>query len=257
MNETVRALLFGMLFLVTLGFVLWTVYDAQTREDAGGWKVLWWIVGATGAVLVLPALVINAFQLDASEQDLIDPLSYLGIAGTFVGILSTGGYFVTRDQEYQDFQTRTISIPDLPPMPMPMPMTEPLPVSDGFDSEAGKTMILKRPTARLASFWVTNGPRRGTQFPLTDVTNIGRSGQKNDIILADEAISGEHARVRFDDERKAFVFRDLDSTNGSYLVTQQGKEKIEAPHVLHDGDMIELGSTTLVYKEVSEVSVPS
>lgn len=247
MDDTLRALLFGGLFLVALAAVLWTVYDAQARGRTTGWSIVWWVAGGTGTMLVLPALIINAFQLDTSEQDLIDPLSYLGIVGVVLALLCTAGYFVTTAGDYRG-GTETIEIQPEPDSSFLR--TEPIVLED--DYQEPKTMVMRRPTSRLASFWIASGPRRNTQFPLAEITNIGRSGQTNEIILADESVSGEHARVRFDAERKAFVFRDLDSTNGSWLVTPEGRAKIEAPHVLKDGDLIEVGSTTLVFKEVAD-----
>lgn len=123
---------------------------------------------------------------------------------------------------------------------------------DTLDTSADdpKTMVMRRPTTPLAYLLIKDGPRRGTSFSLSEVTNIGRNGQKNDIIIADEAVSGEHARVRYESDRDGYVYRDLDSTNGSWLVSANGRDRVEAPHVLKDGDEIEVGSTTLVFKAV-------
>jgi hypothetical protein len=250
MDATVRALLFGGLFLVSLTAVLWAVYHGQGR-GASGWSLMWWVLGGIGVILVLPALIINAFQLDPSDQNLIDPLSYLGVIGVLLALVCTGGYFISASAESEDdYPTEPVQILE-PEAPM---RTEIIETLDDDGDEGPKTIVMRRPTSRMASLWIKNGPRRNTQFSLSDVTSIGRSGQKNDIILADESVSGEHARVRFDLERNAYVFRDLDSTNGSWLVTTQSRDRIEAPHILRDGDEIEVGSTVLVFKEVLESS---
>ena len=243
MDTVLRAILFGGLFLFSLAIVLGIVYDAQNHEDSSRWSILWWIAGGTGVVLVLPALVINAFNLDVSRQNLIDPLSYLGIIGTILAVVAVAGYFITRSSTMQPDPW-----PTQPFDPTPL-RTEPLPVEEAPEM---KTMQLRRPVAKLAALWITNGARRGANFSLSDVTNIGRSGQRNDVVIADEAVSGDHARIRYDEEKKAFVFHDLASMNGSWLIKPEGKERVEAPHVLKDGDVLELGSTLLTYKEVTE-----
>lgn len=142
------------------------------------------------------------------------------------------------------------TMPAPPPAPEPPQPTIQMPEEEPVSAE--KTMLLKRPPKRFAYLIVRSGLRAGTPFQLSEVTNIGRDGRDNDIVLDDESVSGRHARVRFEEEREGFVFRDLDSTNGSYLVTAGGKERIEAPHVLSDGDILELGSTTLVFKKLDE-----
>jgi pSer/pThr/pTyr-binding forkhead associated (FHA) protein len=64
-----------------------------------------------------------------------------------------------------------------------------------------------------------------------------------DFILDDDSISAEHARVK--EERGQFVLYDLASTNGTYL----NGSRIERS-ALVDGDVITLGDTKLVFKEV-------
>lgn len=250
MDTTLRALLFGGLFLVSLAFVLWVVYDSQARLAEGGpsWFAVYWIVAVVGAILVLPALVINAFNLDVEQQDLVNPLSYLGIAGAATAVVCGAGYAL---------HSRLVPKEELmPPPPAPMPGPPPpeptiqMPPEEALSPD--KTVVLKRPPKTFAYLIIRSGLRAGTPFQLSEVTNIGRDGRENDIVLDDESVSTHHARVRLDPEKDRFVFRDLDSTNGSYHVTANGKERIEAPHVLSDGDVLELGSTTLVFKRLEE-----
>jgi hypothetical protein len=249
LDTTARALLFGGLFLVSLAAVLWVVYDWQAglARGAPGWLAAYWVAAVVGAVLVLPALIINAFNLDVDQQDLVNPLSYLGIAGAATAVLCAAGYALHSRLALREERMPTI----------PAPVYEPLePTIEAPEDEAyspGKTVLLKRLPKRFAYLIVAGGLRAGTPFQLSDVTNIGREGRDNDIVLDDEGISTHHARIRLDTERGGFVFRDLDSSNGSYLVTTNGKERLEAPHLLCDGEVLELGSTTLVFKKLNEL----
>jgi hypothetical protein len=242
MDTTVRALLFGGLFLIALVVALWTAYDWQTQRR-GGLAIALSILTGLGAILVLPAIVINAFNLDANDRDLIDPLSYLGIAGVAASAIICIAYALTRgEQSYSGEETQ------------PMHPIIDLPDTDTiFDEEKPqeRTQLIKRPIKRFAYLIMQNGPREGHPFELADVTNIGRSGREsNDIVLEDEAISAQHSRIRFDTESKQFVFHDLATTNGSWLIADGGKQRIEAPHVLSDGDIIEIGATRLVFKQM-------
>jgi hypothetical protein len=265
MDTAVRALLFGGLFLVALAAALWSIYDSQGRSASGegsGWGVVWSVVAALGAILVLPALVINAFNLDPDKKDLIDPFSYVAIGGAALAVLATAGYAITRGggqpvpYPYDPYDPYRTQQPTPPPQPEPQPVADP--TITFHDEEEGlghpKTMVLKRPAKRFAYLIVQSGLRAGAPFQLSDVTNIGRTGLDNEIVLDDDSVSEHHARVRYDGERKRFIFRDLDSTNGSWLVGTDGKQQIEAPHLLSDGDVLELGLTRLVFKEMAEGS---
>jgi hypothetical protein len=246
MDTTVRALLFGGLFLIALVIALGTAYDWQTQRR-GGLAIALSVLTGLGAILVLPAIVINAFNLDASDRDLIDPFSYLGIVGVAASAIFAVAYALTRgDQSYSGEETQPMH-----PI-MDLPDTDTI-----FDEEKPqeRTQLIKRPVKRFAYLMVQNGPRAGHPFELDDVTNIGRSGgENNDIVLEDEGISAQHGRIRFDDERKQFVFHDLATTNGSWLIADGGKRQIEAPHVLSDGDIIEIGATRLVFKQMDEAA---
>lgn len=71
-------------------------------------------------------------------------------------------------------------------------------------------------------------------------TAIGRAPQ-NDIVIDDLAISGEHAVIAI--RHGEVVLEDLDSTNGTKINGQPVKK-----HFLQDGDVIELGHSTIRYK---------
>lgn len=245
MDATVRAVLFGGLFLVSLAATLWTVYDAQVRSDGtSGWVALWWIAAGVGAILVLPALVINAFNLDVEQQDLVNPFSYLGIGGVALSVVSAAGYALAT-YIYAQEDDSTV------PVPTPPPVEPTVSMSDDEVPSGQETVLLRRPPKKFAYLIVQSGLRAGAPLQLGDITNIGRTGE-NEMVLDDDGISRQHARVRFDSEHETFVFYDLASSNGSWLVTADGKQRIESPHPLSDGDVVELGSIRLVFKELGE-----
>jgi VWFA-related protein len=102
-----------------------------------------------------------------------------------------------------------------------------------------KTEVLDRSAGPIA-FLID--AETGRQFRLSDGTTIG-SAAENDLILDETAVSGQHAKVKF--ENGAYAIFDLASTNGT--------EVNGAPithHVLADGDTVRIGRKTLVYKMV-------
>ena len=69
---------------------------------------------------------------------------------------------------------------------------------------------------------------------------MGRA-RANDVVLEDEAISGQHMRIRPEDGR--FVLHDLGSTNGTRV-----NERRVSRHPLQDGDVIRVGDTSLRFR---------
>ena len=76
------------------------------------------------------------------------------------------------------------------------------------------------------------------------VINIGRS-QHNDIVIADAYMSREHLQLRA--ERGCHTLVDLQSRGGTRV-----NESAVASHHLQNGDVIKIGSTTLVYSRQSQ-----
>jgi hypothetical protein len=102
---------------------------------------------------------------------------------------------------------------------------------------AGGTVVLKQsPMLR-----VKNGPGAGLLLELSEQTavSLGRSAG-NDIVLEDDAVSGQHARIRV--EEGVFVVHDLQSTNGTFV-----NERRVARHELQNGDVVRLGETLLEF----------
>ncbi|RPI59014.1 MAG: FHA domain-containing protein [Chloroflexi bacterium] len=130
----------------------------------------------------------------------------------------------------------------------------------GSSGPEAQTMIIKeRPTPVFAWLVVVDGPDRnsiGTVHTLhPDTTTLGRvSG--NRIVLHDETISAQHARIRREvkeGQEPVFALFDLGSRNGIYAgprETFKNEENRVYRHELQDGDYLLMGETTLVFKKL-------
>ncbi len=77
-----------------------------------------------------------------------------------------------------------------------------------------------------------------TTFQLGDVTSIGR-GLGNNVVLPDEAVSGQHAKLLWDN--KHWTISDVGSTNGTLV---NGKP-VASTTALRIGDTIRIGPIEL------------
>ena len=104
-----------------------------------------------------------------------------------------------------------------------------------------RTIIIRRqPQSFAYLFWV-DGPRRGDHAPLTTTgTTIGR-GREADIVLDDETVSAEQARIRF--EQGSWYLYDLASTNRTAVAGEPTVRR-----ALQDGDRVTLGMTDMVFR---------
>jgi hypothetical protein len=120
----------------------------------------------------------------------------------------------------------------------------------GFEDEeegADRTLVMRSPevgqverTVMLKlqpNLTITRGVGEGHVFNLgaDSAVSIGRA-PTNDIPISDNAVSGEHCRIRPEDG--AFVLHDLKSTNGTFV----NEKRIER-HRLSEGDVIRVGET--------------
>jgi hypothetical protein len=89
-----------------------------------------------------------------------------------------------------------------------------------------------------------SGSRSGKQFGLRRGRNtVGRDSSAADIVLEDDTVSGEHARVRF--EHGQFYVYDLASTNGTRVNNRPVQKQM-----LMDGDVLRFGNAQMVFKRV-------
>lgn len=119
---------------------------------------------------------------------------------------------------------------------------EPAKVELPFD----ETLVVL-PDTSAPRFVVSVGMGKGTEFVLNkDHMSIGRatSSKKWDIDLVDKAVSRPHAELDKNDDE--WVLTDLNSANGT---TVNGNRLIGSC-VLHDGDVVTFGETTLIVRFV-------
>ena len=105
----------------------------------------------------------------------------------------------------------------------------------------------------LAYLVLRSGQRLGKVYRLGADTIIGRKPaaerRETAITIAEDAVSRRHAKIRHEDGR--FVYWDLASANGSFLVNTDGsRQRILAPLPLEDGQSIELGDVRVTFIEV-------
>jgi pSer/pThr/pTyr-binding forkhead associated (FHA) protein len=105
---------------------------------------------------------------------------------------------------------------------------------------------MNAPGARLE---VIAGKASGMSIVVEDELFIGRQTDGAGRLAEDDEISRQHARVTLDHSGVCAI-EDLGSTNGTFV----NGLRITAPTALREGDTIELGSTTLVVREILPVT---
>lgn len=111
----------------------------------------------------------------------------------------------------------------------------------------GWNAIPGRPRLVLAGAGDSGQSSHGGEYTIDgDHVLLGRTAEST-IRLADTRVSRRHGEITrlagAANGVDVYIYRDLDSTNGSLL---NGRRVSRAE--LHDGDRIELGSTTLVFR---------
>lgn len=147
---------------------------------------------------------------------------------------------------------RTVRVEDDAPTPFETQPIEELTLTPG---QGQQTVVLNQGTPALAWLVPLTGIRAGRLFPLDPRgTAVGRDAQ-NDIVLDDSAVSRQHAKLRRESgSRKSEQFHlyDLGSANGTFV---NGKKIVRK--ALSDGDQIQIGETTLVFKTIESGVKPT
>ncbi len=98
---------------------------------------------------------------------------------------------------------------------------------------------MRRQCARLVR--VGGGPGQ-QEIELGDLTTVGRQ-PTNTLQIVDRLVSKEHAVISRRPNTNTYVLRDLDSRNGTYC----NDVLVEAAHILREGDLVRIGSTSWRY----------
>jgi hypothetical protein len=131
-----------------------------------------------------------------------------------------------------------------PPEPTVPQRPSPRPSVASHQPPRQPTMPVAPKPAPSAWLVLRVGPRAGQQFGLQRGRNtVGRDPSKADILIEDNTVSGEHARVKFEQGR--FYVYDLASTNGTYVNNRRIQRSI-----LMDNDKVRFGNMEMVFKHV-------
>ena len=91
---------------------------------------------------------------------------------------------------------------------------------------------------------VKSGGERRYTAQLKNALIVGRKAEETDIVIQDRSISGKHCRFEMQNER--LYLKDLNSTNGTYLLVRKQKQRVGSEGaVIKNGDSILLGETEL------------
>jgi hypothetical protein len=203
-------------------------------------------VAAIGLVLTLPSLYVRltilgdllAGDIGSLESKLSNaPLfGYLGLAGTLLAIGALVYYFTKGRSEYEIPESTQYVTPEPEPSDSST-ISKPPPIKE--------TVPVVQEAPAVAWLVVNTGPRSGTQHRLSAKSQkkIGRDPASSDIILDDDTVSREHAKIRY--ENGQFFLYDLGSTTGTFV----NGNRIER-QMLYDADHIGVGKVELIYKKV-------
>ena len=124
--------------------------------------------------------------------------------------------------------------------------------SPGAGQDAAKTVRLNVPPPSFAWLVMVVGDRPGRLFNINPAGfTLGRDGVLCDAIIDDPAVSRQHTKIRLEDAGGAegraqrYLLYDLATSNGTLV---NGSKVVR--QILTDGDRIEVGKATLVFKEV-------
>lgn len=88
---------------------------------------------------------------------------------------------------------------------------------------------------------IEQGERAGQDIPLSRPAILIGRGQDNDVALAEQGISRQHARL--DQDARGWTVTDLDTTNGTFVNEQRIPPREPVP--LGPGDRLRIGSSVL------------
>jgi hypothetical protein len=107
------------------------------------------------------------------------------------------------------------------------------------------------PPSTLAVFDMVSGPRAGEEVPvLAPIVSIGQ-GPHNDLVLADDSVSRNHARLEY--LLEGWRLTDLESTNGTTVEGVRLAAGVPTP--LDYGSTVRFGGIQLEFRKVVEADL--
>jgi hypothetical protein len=258
-DPIVEAVFFGCAFLLPLVAVLWVWYDSSGRDDSERW--FWRLFLSALVLFTTPAVALGAAHLDHSMDEVMGVFGWTAIACGCVAIVGVVAYAIwgrSPMEEYQDEAKSERGAGSAPPV-QAVPPAKSIkavqtvgPLAPATPPAAPAVPAVPRtapmpapaPAPTGPHLLVKSGADRGRQFPIGKKATIGRA-TACDITLNDNRVSAQHGQV--ERQGDSFVYLDLKSTNGSFLVVEGREERLLARQVLVDGDEIRLGGTVLKF----------
>ena len=97
----------------------------------------------------------------------------------------------------------------------------------------------------MASIIIISGDQKGEFLPLGRRTSVIGRAENLPLQVLSRLISRKHLRITYDNSTNQYYAEDLKSKHGVFI----NKQKISTPVVLHDGDEILIGDTTLFFTD--------
>lgn len=150
------------------------------------------------------------------------------------------------ESEFRNIPTKQVDlIDDLPVATKPFPVRG---ISSGIETTAVRKSpyaeedeVDELPPGLRGRLTILQGPNKGHEYYLSDVTNTVGRRVGNTVVLDDATISGKHVEIYFSAYRE-WRIRDLNSTNGTLLNGSRVKE-----FALREGDKILIGDCMMQF----------
>jgi hypothetical protein len=254
-DPIVEAVFFGCVFLVPLIAVLWLWYDSSGRIGSGRW--FWRLVLTAVVVLTIPAVALGAARLDNMDNAMA-MFGWLAIACGGLAILGVLAYAIWGRSPMEEYERElgedyggAYAQPPMEPMTLTAPETVTV-AAPPTTLAPPPAPVPAAPTGPIGAYlFVKTGADQGHQYPVGNQVTIGR-GSGCGIVLADSRVSSEHGQLKRQGD--SYVYLDLKSTNGSFLIVEGREERLRTSQALVDGDELRVGQTVLKFIRVAEGS---
>lgn len=232
------AVFLGVFVAAASAIIIW--FDAQENAEPGQAQ-LPKIVAAICLLATLPSLaMVMSTSMALRWFEYGDVLAYAGILAAIVSASVLIYYWTrVRGQAHEPIPPSTVYVPPT----SPAPITAPPPVSP-VAPPLGTTELVNPPEQAAAWLVIRTGRQDGRTLALSNQRShtLGRDPNRADLVLDDDTVSREHARVQY--ENGQFVLYDLASKSGTYINGHRIQRQM-----LYDSDRLELGKVNLVFKK--------